>query len=403
MRDTRPTMNPLEWMVIQKKTLKRVGLIAIGVPLFAGIIYIASTLAMHVISDRKPTPLPQNNGTLQQVIGSVTVKRSADGKIETGTNDMPLYPGDTIMTSANGSAQIRYTDESTFNIRSGSSVLFKADVGKDKGRRIEHNVLNGTLIINSSQDTISVVKLPNTSASVLPNSLITVSTTGPGGKDSLAVNRGGATVTTAKGVEKLGTGERIDISQTEVKRSNLLPAPKTRLPEIAEQLLINDDDRVELAWQTVNKAESYNLVISPVQTFPESSMVVKVDGWSKNRYSWSTPKSGSFYWKVQGITKDGVEGEWCDPTSFNIKFRHKIAKAIPIDVKVQKISNGIFEVRGRTTPHSLVTINQKWQQQTDANGEFLQTITLGRRNATGAIDVKVIDTNGRSNSRRVNL
>jgi hypothetical protein len=384
-----------EWFVVSKKSLYRILAGATFLLIVGAVVY-----ALMIFKPGTSGTSGERSARFLKTDGKVTVRRSATSEAIVASPNMPLEPGDTIQTSSDSSALVEYQDGSVYNIKPGSTIIFKEESTDNNLKRVEHVVKVGQINVKTpEQGGQHRISLTNTNAELGKNSEASFNT--DTNKDAIVVSQGNVKATTQQGTEMVAPNQRIDIAKDGiVKRTDLPLPPIIEKPQNAMRFLLpKESSEVQFIWQSVANADHYKLEISPVPTFPEQALVVNRDGIGSTKYNWLRPIEGSFYWRVRAITKEGIEGNWGDTPSFWVKFQHS-KEPIQIRVKrIEEISFHLVTIQGTTKPGVLLTINEK-QIQVDSKGEFKADISFPRETRERTLLLEAVDSNGNSGKLR---
>lgn len=386
-----------EWFIISKKKIYK-----ITGSIFALImIVVLGYGAKWYFENRNPSGSDRTRAARFLTLdGQVTVRRASNNLTVPATRDMELEPGDTIQTSSNSSALVEYEDGSRITIRPGSTIILK----EDNKARVVNDLKDGKIKVTTTDGTTTqhIVALPGATKAVVDkasDASIDVS----GEKSSIVVGRGFTTVSNAQGSQKLAADQRADIDKGAIKVAQLMPAPKLDLPENAKQFLIEKNaGEINFSWQPVPEADRYRLMISSSISFPEQALAVNIDALGNTKYTWRTPVDGSYFWRVQAINKDGVEGKWSDTPNFSIQTK-KQGKEIPIQLKkIEEIHRLLVEIQGTTKPGAMVTINGRLVQ-IDAAGNFKDNVSFPADVRERTIVIEAKDQNGNTGRKEQRL
>ncbi|MCS6885178.1 MAG: FecR domain-containing protein [Acidobacteriota bacterium] len=381
----------LDWFVISKKTINRVifSIIAFILLIIGG--YFAK---LYIEQRLKDQPI-SSSARLLRVEGRVTIKKHSSGATENATTSTILEPEDTIQTGTDSYAVIQYEDGSIYNIKPGSTIIFKENTANSTERRVANQVTTGTVSIRTSAESgTHIVTLPHSSANINKDSDTTLSSNGE--KDSIQVLQGSVKVSTATGIEIVTSDEYLAVAKEGTTRSKLPPAPRIKNPQNGAQFLLpQNDTAIELSWEPIEGVDHYKVMVSAALTFPPQALSLNRDGIVDTKIKWVNPAEGNYYWRVQGITKDGIEGRWSDTPAFLVKIQRQGGKELPLRItKTNEINFFLVEVEGITKPGAFVKINDRPQIQADSKGFFKADVSFPPGTRSRTLVIEAIDNNG---------
>src|SRR5438552_3754586 len=110
----------LEWFVVSKKSIYGITAVVSFLLIVAAVVY-----ALMLLKPGTSGTSNKLSARFLKTEGRVTVKRAATNETVVASPNMALEPGDTIQTSTDSTAVVEYQDDSVYNIKSGSTVIFK--------------------------------------------------------------------------------------------------------------------------------------------------------------------------------------------------------------------------------------------------------------------------------------
>ncbi|MBL8151724.1 MAG: FecR domain-containing protein, partial [Blastocatellia bacterium] len=241
----------IEWIVIQKKTIRRLIFGILGIPLIAFILFIV--VRNYLINSEFTPTQPSSSAYFLEIKGNVTVKRATTNAIEVATKNTTISPGDTIHTNPEAVARIKYPDGTEFSIRSGATIIFKGDSGANIDRKIENRLENGTVTVTTQQNSSTHIVYLSNAKTIMQEEVDTRLTVNQGSKDTVVVNKGKVEVVSQQGMETLSSQQRADIVDNKIKMVELPSAPRLRFPVSTDQILMQRDrnNKVEFTWNPV--------------------------------------------------------------------------------------------------------------------------------------------------------
>jgi hypothetical protein len=375
-------------MIIPKKTIYK----AIG-SVIALLILIGIGFALKYWVEHRPKDGPSQRAVrFIKLDGRVTVKHAGNGAALPATLDIALEQGDAIQTSTDASATVEYSNGSVYTIRPGSTIILQ---NFDNSSHVVNKIENGGVRVKSEgPDTIIT---PNTKVDTEKGTRATLQTAE--GKDTIVVGTGTAKFLTNSGEKgTIGADELVKVDKGVVSRGSM-PRPTLAEPQNAKQFLLEPDSDINLTWKPVPDTSRYNVEISSSISFPQQGIMVNPSGLNETKFTWHKPPQGSFFWHVQAVNKDGVEGEWSEPFTFAVQIK-KAHGELPLRItRTYEINFFLVEIEGVTKPGALVTINDK-QIEVDAGGKFTAEVTFPRETRQRVIVIDAKDANG--NSKTIN-
>ena len=332
--------------------------------------------------------------------GGVLYRRGDGGDWKEARSRAPLYSGDYVRTSENGSAEISFRDGTLYTVRPNTQFIVSAGrQGAAREQTIEMEY--GWVDMNTAQST-SQVKTPNAVARVQQDSEAYVAVH-KGSADGRFGAVSGAVEVAAQG----GLTRAVQPMQQVVQTGDLLsePAPLPERPELLEPsdnvtLDMEQLRQVVLAWNPVQGAGRYALQISRNHLFVDN--VIDAGNRTKTRATVGLRGEGSFQWRVAAF-KDGVQGPWSKPRKFRVaSFRtgagEKDTTPPDLDLADVKSYGSIYIVGGRSEPGARIEINGE-QVKTEADGSFTKTVQLSK-DGWSFIEIRARDASNNETLRR---
>lgn len=129
-----------------------------------------------------------------------------------------------------------------------------------------------------------------------------------------------------------------EVSRFNVAPQNLEAAPNILSPQAKETLAITESKNIQFLWEAPYIAKGYEIIISSSPKFDKKSILLN-QKVTEGQYTWTKPRSGTFYWKVRAIINDNETSEFSSSCQFRIKGNIKLP-APKIEQKVKE-----FEVQ----------------------------------------------------------
>src|SRR5437870_6318964 len=231
-----------DWWVVQKR--------ALHVAIFVLVVcVVASGVTLYVWKFGNPLKravLQNDAGAGARFIsfeGNVRVIHAATREVVVASNDIQLYPGDTVQTEADGRARIAMADGSTVVVRPNSTIIIRDNESAANGRRSNVHVVvdSGQMLVRTSEqteDSKNVIETPKTQNQIAGQTAASFGVA-PEGTEEIRVNSG--TVQSANRLgEKLSLqgGEYVSVNQsgTISKPQRLLEVPQPMQPRDLEKI-----------------------------------------------------------------------------------------------------------------------------------------------------------------------
>src|SRR6476660_8763526 len=142
----------IDWWVVQKRSIYVVALILV-------LFIIAGGAALYVWKYGNPLRNvalhsdPLAGARFMSFEGDVRVIRSSTRQVVLVSNDIQLYPGDTVQTQADGRARISMADGSTVVVRPNSTIIIRDNASAEDGKRSNVHVVvdSGQMLVRTEQ------------------------------------------------------------------------------------------------------------------------------------------------------------------------------------------------------------------------------------------------------------
>lgn len=383
-----------KFVISQRIIFRTVG-VFIGLFLLLGMSYLLarSTVIVCYFGMDKSTM-----ARFASIDGNVRVKHLGKNDFEIASLIGSLKKGDVIETQ-NANAVIICKDSAIYKVKPNSILTLTEDlkqnrqcvinmkkgrinvVTSDDGEKHLVNVLGKGILID--KDTDVVIDVDNTNSKII-----------------VIVREGTVTLLYGGNKEQILTKEQFAEINTKTITINNLPDPPELIKPENEEDVLRDilvlrktDKKVEFTWTPVAGAESYNLLISSSSSFPKQAIKLAVEDIKQASYTWEHPLRIQVFWKVQAVTKDGIETRWSKP--YLLKFARG-CPPIPIEItKVRHIERNLWEIEGKTNPGVILEVNDI-RVEVDIVGNFRKDIILPKNRE---VIVEVSDRSGNAGRR----
>jgi hypothetical protein len=369
-------------------------------PTLLGLLVAVLAVAVYFLFFMKPPP-PSAAGAvarLSSVEGNVRVKAVGTEVWTKAQTARPLDTGDVVQTDHRSGAEITFFTGNVVQVRPDSIVLISEGQAAVAEEATAWHVQSGQVNFALKRETDIVTATARTRAAA--NSTGNVNVTDDGGT-GVKIFRGSAQVSTKQGqtvnltenqavlVDPQGqAGPKIVLPPTPAP---IAPPGRAELPYVAPP-----EKTTELQWEAVHGAQTYRVVMdyNVHQANLLLSAALDRPGIAATAQELQGLDPGSYFWRVAGVSKEGIEGEFSRVSLFSV------VKAAPpepsprgapaLTVGVVAVLDGILEVKGRTDPGASVTVDgHEVKVLTDGSfGEFV------KRGDTEFVVVRAVDANG---------
>jgi hypothetical protein len=340
------------------------------------------------------------------VEGDVSLQRAGRSTFEPARQRQPLFEGDFVKASKNGSAEIMFFDGTLYTIRPGTLFECRRPVSSEvSGSQIK--MISGAINVYTSGST-STVATDAATAEIDRDSRVALDVA-VGDKTEITNFRGRTTVSTGKETVALEGREKISADA----KSRVISA-KVALPETPQPVLPADNriydlktgDQIDLKWSKVAEAARYRLQISRSRLFVPDATEVDLDDRIQTNARVKVSKEGSYFWRVASIDPNGIVSDWSPVRRFKMTTEPQRAaggNTTPPDLTVyppQQMGN-LFLIYGKTEPGAIVTVNAE-PADVEPDGAFKKTVTI-ERDGAAVLVVKAVDAAGNETVRRVRV
>jgi hypothetical protein len=354
--------------------------------------------------------------------GDVRIIRSTTRETFQASNQIRLYPGDTVQTQADGRARISMIDGSTLVVRPNSTVIIRDNTSFENGQRVNVRVAVGSGQVNvrteqQTEGTRNIVETPQTENQLGALTGATFGVNAENKTEEIRVSSGAMETITTKDGEKTTVrgGEFLAVSPsgTLTRRENLLAVPAPLAPRDLETVFAkqNGAASVGLKWQRPQSGTPahYRVEVATSPFFVAAGKVIERDQLSATEFNASDLRPGAYFWRVRATAPSGQSSDWSEPQKFVIVTGGTGQRVAVSDLTTEYVGGQIYLIRGRaqygTTirisgRETLVGSDEAFQLQITAPAEARE-ITLEALDAQGnSSPYKVPLTAGASRPRR---
>lgn len=353
---------------------------------------------------RTAAPPPGSpNARLTGVVGSVRVRPHAQEAWLDGRLSMRLHVGDTVRTEPESAAAISFDSGSTVRVRPDSIVFVGGSAeSSTTAWRISTGRVNFAVGAGGAEiETPSARTLARAHAS----GQLDVTPTGTGVK----IFQGAAELRTVLGESVSLSGNQavqVDPAGRAGARQDLPPAPSLLAPATRADLPYAAPPApvATLRWTGTPGAATYHVALdfNVTQADLLLSAALDVPGVRDTAHELAGMDPGRYFWRVAGVTADGLEGQFSRVSLFSVLPRSPSpppppaaeAPALLVDA-LETVAPGVVRVAGRTVPGASLTVNGVGIA-VSADGSFGEYL---RMPAAGTVFVRATTRDGRSSER----
>lgn len=259
---------------------------------------------------------PSGEAQFVGVQGSVEFRRG-DGPWQVARSRIVLRSGDYVKTGGNGSAEVEFSDGTSFRVRPDTVVLIsrrrtESGAPTEESVTLEYGWLNLDTTVRGSR-----VRTPEAEARVAESSRVELTYDRDRRTSRFASYQGEMEVRSRVGtIRRVGTMEQVTMTTAGMGATVNLPAsPQPLWPE-AEAEIPLAEEQVVLRWGEVREATRYALQISRDGFFVDN--VIDVEDRLDNRATVGLLQEGRFLWRVAAFNRSGYKGPWSEPQPFAV-------------------------------------------------------------------------------------
>lgn len=409
---TKRSRTNLDWWVVQKRQIYLiVGLLVLG--------GLAGGAGVYLWKYGNPFKNPETTvdapagARFIAFEGDVRIIRATTRETLQATNQIQLYPGDTVQTQADGRARISMIDGSTLVVRPNSTVIIRDNTSFEGGQRANVRVAVGSGQVNvrteqQLEGTRNVVETPQTQNQLGALTGATFGVNPENKTEEIRVMNGAMETTTTSDGEKTTVrgGEFLAVSPAGAvtRRENLLAVPTPVAPRDLEKVFVrqNGAASVGLRWQRPQSGTPahYRVEVATSPFFVAAGKVIERDQLSATEFNASDLRPGAYFWRVRATAASGQTTDWSEPQKFVIVTGGTGESVAVSDLATEYVGGNIYLIRGRA-PYG-TTIRITGRQALIGNDERFQlqvTVPAGAREIT----VEAQDAQGNSSHYKVQL
>jgi hypothetical protein len=330
-----------------------------------GLLIAASAVAVYVyfflLKAPPPTTIPPKVvARFTAVEGSVVVKVGGLGAEIAGRTGQELRTGDVVQTDLRAAAAITFQNGNVVTVRPDTVVLISEGEAAVAEQATAWHVQSGQVSFDLKRQTEIVTSTTRTTTSAAASGSIDVNDAGGTG---VKIFRGSAEVSTTGGqtviladnqavlVDKLGgAGPKIALP----------PAPTLTAPQSQAELpyVRPPNTTAHLTWSAVNNAARYEVAMdyNVVQAELLLSAAFPPANVAETTYAVNALDPGKYFWRVAGVTPEGLEGEFSRVSIFAVMPAAPAASAPRLEARTEDLES-VVEVKGRTDPGATLTVD----------------------------------------------
>ena len=335
-------------------------------PTLVGLLIALIAVASYFFFFVKP-PRPAGPGPVARLTGiegNVRVKAAGAEAWTKGEPSRPLNTGDVVQTDHRSGAEITFFTGNVVRVRPDSVVLISEGEAAVAEEATAWHVQSGQVNFDLKKDTEIVTSAARTRAST--NSSGNVNVTEDGGT-GVKIFRGSAQVATRGGETVNLTDNQAVVVDPRGKagpRIALPPTPSPTGPPAKAELRYVPPPQAttQLQWQGVQGAQTYRVVMDFNVRQADLLLSAALDrpGITATAHELQGLDPGSYFWRVAGVSKEGLEGEFSRISLFSVvrpSPEPSPAGGPALTVGAAAMQEGILHVRGRTDPGASVTVD----------------------------------------------
>ncbi|HEY0385708.1 MAG TPA: FecR family protein [Pyrinomonadaceae bacterium] len=402
----------LDWWVVQKRYIYRLVGLLIVVALMVG----AGLYLWKYGNPFKRTGTATNTPAGARFIsfeGDVRIIRSATRETIQASNQVQLYPGDTVQTQADGRARISMIDGSTLVVRPNSTVIIRDNTSSESGQRtnVRVTVDSGQVNVRTEEQpegTHNIVETPQTQNQLGSLTGASFGVNPDNKTEEIRVTSGAMETVTAKDGEKttIRGGEYVAVSPSGSlqRREHLLDVPTPLAPHDLEKVFArqNGAASVGLRWQRPQSGTPahYRVEVATSPFFVAAGKVIERDQLVATEFNASDLRPGAYFWRVRATAASGQTSDWSEPQKFVIVAGGTGQSVSLSDLATEYVGGNIYLVRGRA-PYG-TTIRSGGRETLVGNDESFQLQVTAPAGA-GEIRLEAQDSQGNTSQYEVPL
>jgi hypothetical protein len=334
-------------------------------PTVIGLLVAIAAVAVYVhfflLKAPPPASGPKVVARLTAVEGSVRVKVTGVGPWTPGKAGRELRTGDVVQTDMKAGAAITFVSGNVVTVRQDTVVLISEGDAAVAQEATAWHVQSGSVNFDLKERTEIVTSTTRTTTSADATGSINVNDEGATG---VKIFKGSAEVATTSGQTVTLAGNEavlVDKQGGAGPRIALPPAPTLTAPHSQAELpyVPPPDPSVHLSWAAVGGAATYQVAMdyNVKQAELLLSAALESSDITGTEHAMTGLDPGNYFWRVAGVTREGLEGEFSQVSIFAVVPPvPKAAGAPPLEARTADLDS-VVEVAGRTDPGAQITVD----------------------------------------------
>lgn len=303
------------------------------------------------------------NARLTGLVGSVRVRPHAQEAWLDGRLSMRLHVGDTVRTEPESAAAITFDSGSTVRVRPDSIVFVGGSAESSATAwRISSGRVNFAVGAGGAE-----IETPSTRTLARANASGQLDVTPAG--TGVKIFQGQAELRTARGESVSLSGNQavqVDPAGRAGERQDLPPAPSLLAPATRADLpyAAPPASVATLRWTPTPGAVTYHVALdfNVTQADLLLSAALDVPGVRDTAHPLAGMDPGRYFWRVAGVTADGLEGQFSRVSLFSILPRAPLPPPVPEGpalrvAEIETVAPGVVRIAGRTAAGAAVTVD----------------------------------------------
>lgn len=353
-------------------------------PTVIGLLVALAAIAVYFVYfvRKPPPPVAAEVARLTAVEGNVRVKPAGGADWRQGEPSGALKTGDLVQTDPRSGAEVTFFTGNVVRVRPDSVVLISAGEAAVAEDATAWHIQSGQVSFELKRDMDIVTSTARTRAAANSSGNVDVSDEGVTG---VKIFRGSAQVATRQGDTVVLADNQAVVVDKQGKagpRIELPPAPRLIAPPgKAELPYAPPGATAKLEWEPVRGAQTYRVAMDYNVQQAELLLSAALDEprIPETAHQLQELDPGSYFWRVAGVSREGVEGDFSRVSSFSVVERAPTADPPRLAVEATAVLDGVVLVSGRTDPGASVSVDgvQVTVLPDGSFGEHLRTARTG--------------------------
>ncbi len=342
-------------------------------------------------------------GQVFSLEGDVSIQRAGRSDWMTAHERMPLFDGDFIRTSQDGSAEILFSDGTLYRISPDTLLEIHKQHLRSSPASVKMVVGRINVFTSSEKSTVTtetartrIDRESRVALNVDQATRITRVAAFAGDARVQGAKGGSVTVHSRQRVVALANGQLSPPAA-------LPPAPTPLAPSNNEVFDLTSSPVIILKWQLPAGAVHAKLQVSRSRRFAHDNLDIDtVTGHNR----WAKLKAimpGTYFWRVAALDALGTRSMWSHVMRFQVTSAGTLLpignrKPPMLEVEPARQMGQLFIIEGKTDVGATVTINGE-PVDVDADGHFRKAIEV-RKAGWNELVVTAVDPSGNETQRR---